>query len=254
MHEKISKLLNNGDLLDAQQFLFNLLTPRINTEVISITSSGKLPGTNTAYDYHFNQNFNIGNVYKYLSAAAGGKTFQGGLTRNDAQALISKIVTMRNSESMKLYDPIYSMTNIEPHYVNRKLGQKDLTDMRHNLSDSFIDKVTAERLYGNEIFNNFMEWMSGKRAMTPAELIRLENEFLQYGISPSDMFLNQSYSIARDGSVLKAGDARIGHVLQGRSKLGDVESFGMPGHETKQKPTDWYRDQQNRRDPNKCKF
>ena len=237
LHHYLGKLSNNP--LDVKQFLFNLLTPRPNKDSIAITSSSHLPGTHTTFDYAFKENYWATSIYKYLSARAIGEKYTGGISESAAIDLIETLTRMRTIESMKLYDPTFHISNLDPTLTTQKLGVSDIQKVTTEMNPLFLEKIQTLNLYESEIFNNLLGWMNGKKTMTPTQLHRLTDEFINLGIEPGDIFFNQSIEIGKDGTVSKYGESRMGHFLSGGPKFGNTGQFGRPGGKVDQAPSNW---------------
>ena len=241
-------LLNNALLkLDGPEqrkaFLFKLLTPKVDQNVIAITSSSDLPGSHTTFDYAFKKNYWEPNVYKYLAGKASGSRFQDTnsiISKAEAQGLIDLVTKMKTVEMYKLYNPTYHINNLSPELSTSKATNSDLDIVSGRLNESFLNKVNAADIHNSTIVNNFLDWMTGKRMMTPSELNAITNEFVnKHGFNPADMYLNQRFSIDGAGNKTPYGETNLGQTVKGYEKFSRSDKFGQPGSRLTESPLDY---------------
>jgi len=228
-------------------FIFSLLTPGVDREVIAITSSSNLPGSNTTFDYAFKPNFWEQPVYKYLAAKATGSRFsdtanEHAFPKAESREIMKSITEMKTVEKMRLYDPTYHINNLSHDMSTSRASDVDLDVISGKLNETFLTKINAESMHKSEILNNFLDWMTGKRVMTPSQLDRLTNKFIEKGFNPQEMYLNQRFSVDKNNKSTPYGDAHFGQTIVGTQKFSGTGRFGQPGSHLVQEPLSYVKE------------
>lgn len=243
LHDQLSSLTTD---MQRRQFLFDLLTPRLDTESVAITSFSNIPGTHTSFDYAFKPNYWASTVYKYLTGRATESRFNDsnmGMNKHQAGDMIELLAKMHTQEYMRLYDPSFHITNQSKEYSTKKASRSEQDVLEGKINEGFLERVTSEKLHGSEIVNNFMDWITGKRQMTPTELEILTNKFVEKGFLPEDLYINRRFVIDRQGNKQPYGDVQMGQTIEGYKKFSGANRFGNPGTTMKQSSTDFIKEQ-----------
>lgn len=252
LHERLS---NMTDPLDRKAFIYRMLTPAVNKEVIAITSDTSLPGSNTTFDYAFKNNSKLQSlVLSYLSSKANGEKYQQGMSKGEAVDLIQSIAHARNLWNQRLFDGTLVLeSGASTDVLTRKPRVGETVDQSAlSLPTDFLKKIYTDKLNDTRLFKNLQGWITGKKLLNPGELFRVTEEFRKHGFLESEMFFNNDYIIKPDGTLEMRPEGstigNTGNIHRGSSIFNKAGKFGNPGTQLDQSPLDHFNQGKNHRE------